>query len=267
MPIYCETFINHLDGGSLVPVETAIGDGRAEALSWAEQGFELRSMPSTVDRWDDPAEIAARHHPEIIDLVTAEVACRAVLFYPAIVRSPASVSRHGDLGPIEAAHSDYTENYRSMLATDGHPYLDILAPSMKAAGVTPADVAAAERVLTLQFWRNTGPTRPDRPLALCDCTTVARDELTPYLVESYGGIPSRFYSFLLDPPRKDQARRWLTFPAMDLDEVVMFRAFDSDRAERGEPFWTPHTAFLDPTAGPNAPARESVEIRAICLFD
>ena len=267
MSVYCEASINHVDGELLVPVKTAIGDGRTEALSWREQGFELRSMPSAVTRWDDPDDIVTRHHPEIIDVVTAEVGCSAVLFYPAIVRGPAAVSQHGDLGPIEAAHSDYTEDYRSILATAGHPYLDILAPSMDAAGLTPGDVAAADRVLTLQFWRNIGPVRPDRPLALCDATTVARDELTPYLVESYGGVPTRFHSFLLNPPRDDRVRRWLTFPAMEPHEVVMFRAFDSDRVERGEPFWTPHTAFLDPVAGLDPPPRESVEIRAICLFD
>ena len=34
----------------------------------------------------------------------------------------------------------------------------------------------------------------------------------------------------------------------------------------GEPFWTPHAAFVDPTAGPAAPPRQSVELRAICLL-
>ena len=267
MLVYCVASINHIDGDSLVAVETEIGDGRAEALSWEEQGFELRSVPSSVERWDDPAEVVARHHPEVADLVRAEVGCSAVLFYPAIARSPAASARHADLGPIEAAHSDYTEDYRSMLATAGHPYLDILAPSMEVAGVTPGDLASADRILTLQFWRNVGPARPDQPLALCDATTVGRDELTPHLVERYGGVITRFQSFLLHPPPTDRARRWFTFPAMEPDEVVMFRAFDSDRAERSEPFWTPHTAFLDPVAGPDAPARQSVEIRAICLFD
>ena len=53
---------------------------------------------------------------------------------------------------------------------------------------------------------------------------------------------------------------------MTVDEVVLFRAYDSDRAQQGLPFWTPHTAFADPTAGDDAPARQSVELRAICMF-
>ena len=53
---------------------------------------------------------------------------------------------------------------------------------------------------------------------------------------------------------------------MTSQEVVIFRAYDSDRVAAGGPFWTPHTAFLDPTVGPDAPPRISVEMRAICLF-
>ena len=47
---------------------------------------------------------------------------------------------------------------------------------------------------------------------------------------------------------------------------VAFRAYDSDRVAKGEPFWTPHSAFVDPTVPADAPARESLEMRAICLF-
>ena len=54
---------------------------------------------------------------------------------------------------------------------------------------------------------------------------------------------------------------------MERDEVVVFRAYDSERAEAGQPFWTPHSAFIDPVAGPDAPTRESIEMRAICLFN
>ena len=67
-------------------------------------------------------------------------------------------------------------------------------------------------------------------------------------------------------PAEPTERRWYTFPSMTRDEVVMFRAFDSDLVDRGEPFWTPHSAFRDPTAGDDAPPRASIEMRAICLF-
>ena len=266
VPIHCRTVLHHVDGDDIVGVETEILDGRSASLSFDDAGFELRSMPSSVADWNDAAEVVASHHPEVADLARAMTDCEAVLFYPAIVRSPAHVAADPQLGPIEAVHSDYTEAYRSMLATADHPYVDILGPSMREAGVTADELVAATRVVTLQLWRNIGARRPDRPLAFCDARTVDRHELIEYRVESYGGVRTDFDSFLVAPPRPGRERRWYTFPAMAPEEVVVFRAFDSERAAAGEPFWTPHSAFVDPTAGPDAPARESVEIRAVCLF-
>lgn len=147
-----------------------------------------------------------------------------------------------------------------------HPYLDGLSDSLAPAGLKRTDLPDARRILTLQLWRNIGPTRPDKPLALCDCRTVDRHEFEEYFIETYAGVRSEFHSLLLHAPKDEDRRRWFTFPDLQPDEVLLFRAFDSDRVEAGQPFWTPHTAFVDPAAGPDAPGRVSVELRAICLF-
>ena len=269
MSVYCRAEIPYVAGteGERLHVETQIRDGRRAKLSWQKQGFELRSMPSKVDHWDDANEVVERHHPEMTEMALEETGCDAVIFYPAIVRSPQQqATGNADRAPIEAAHSDYTERYQAMMRTPGHPYISILKPSMTAAKVTSADLANATRIVTLQMWRNIGDPKSDRPIAFCDATTVDRSELTPFLVEEYGGVPTQFESFLLQPPAEGSKRRWFTFPEMTADEVVLFRAYDSDRAQSGEPFWTPHTAFVDPTAGDDAPGRASVETRAICVF-
>ena len=75
-----------------------------------------------------------------------------------------------------------------------------------------------------------------------------------------------FESFALIATEDASEHRWTTFPEMVPDEVVVFRAYDSDRVGTDQPFWTPHTAFRDPNTGPDAPPRESLEMRAICLF-
>ena len=267
MSIHCRADIPYHGATGVQLVPTDIIDGRTEPTEWTDSGFELRAFPSSVTDWGDADQVVERHHPEIVERVTDELGCDAVIFYPALRRGPEQVIAGGkDHGPIEAAHSDYTEAYREMLATADHPYLDILRPSMRAAGVTATDLAAARRIVTIQMWRNLGAARPDRPLAFCDARTVGRHELFPHLIEEYAGITSRFETFLVLPPGERDARRWSTFPGMTPDEVVWFRAFDSDRVARGEPFWTPHTAFVDPTAGPDAEPRRSIETRAICLF-
>jgi hypothetical protein len=48
--------------------------------------------------------------------------------------------------------------------------------------------------------------------------------------------------------------------------VLVFRTYDSALISTDKPFWTLHTAFEDPTVGPDAPARSSLELRATCIF-
>jgi len=145
-----------------------------------------------------------------------------------------------------------------------HPYHSILKPSMSRAGVSAQQLIKARRVLTLQLWRNTGPSLMDHPLALCDATTVARSQLSTFRVESYGGVEAQFDSFVLSPPSEEMSNDWYCYPEMSNDEVLLFRAFDSDCLENGAPFWTPHTAFRDPHSSNKS--RSSVEMRATCLF-
>jgi len=189
-----------------------------------------------------------------------------VLFYPPVLRNPQSVAESVDFHPIEAAHSDYTESYGDMIRDAAHPYRSVIRPSQIRAGLSDNDIARCRRILTLQFWRNTGPQRPDLPLAFCDSRSVAREHMVPIMVTEYGGLRTEFESLLLVAGEHTQTHQWFTFPALNADEMVMFRAYDSDLAAAEKPFWTPHCAFADTAAGADAPPRESVEMRAICLF-
>ena len=58
--------------------------------------------------------------------------------------------------------------------------------------------------------------------------------------------------------------RWYYFPKMQMDEVFLFRQFESDTALPGR--MTFHTAFVDPTVRPDAPERLSIECSAFLFF-
>ena len=262
---YCRATLQYVTATSQEAREVEILDGRSlERLSWETNGFELIRHASRVEDWSAVAD-GPLHYDEIGALARELTGCDAVLYYPALVRNEANARRSADLAPIQFVHSDYTEAYREMIEDADHPYRAILAPFMASGGVTGDDIRGARRILTLQFWRNTGPARMRHPLAFCDARSVRREELHPLLVAEYGGVPTQFHSFGVSGAAAD-AHRWVTFPEMAPDELAVFRAYDSDRVARGEPFWTPHSAFEDPVAGPEAPVRESVEMRAICLF-
>ena len=57
--------------------------------------------------------------------------------------------------------------------------------------------------------------------------------------------------------------RWFYCPDMQPNEALLLKCYDSDptRAQM-----TAHTAFDDPTTPPDAPARESIEVRTLAFF-
>ncbi len=60
------------------------------------------------------------------------------------------------------------------------------------------------------------------------------------------------------------AHHWHYFRDMTPDQVLIFKAHDTDPDRAGR---VPHTAFTDPTCPPGTPTRASVEIRGLALFD
>ena len=60
------------------------------------------------------------------------------------------------------------------------------------------------------------------------------------------------------------SHRWFYFARMQTDEVLLIKCFDS--AEDGRARFTAHAAFTDPSTPPDAPARESIEVRVLAFF-
>ncbi|MEI9852195.1 MAG: CmcJ/NvfI family oxidoreductase [Sphingomonas sp.] len=111
------------------------------------------------------------------------------------------------------------------------------------------------------------PVAPDRlvertPLALCDASTVRAEDLFDSEVRGGLGDPNRAslwgYNLAHNP-----AQRWYYAPRMRPEEIFAFKLFDSD-ASRVQ--LTAHSAFEDPTSPPDAPPRQSIELRTISFL-
>lgn len=271
MTVYCRTTLNYavsMADGETQAVEVALNDGRAdeEARDFDACGFTLLNHPSTVTDWTDEQELNSVHRDEIETIVIDQIGCDAALIFPAIVRSPRTAKTEADYAPIEFVHSDFTDDYGPMVTDPDRPYRLFLDALLMSGSVTATDLANASRLAVIQFWRNTGAERPDRPLAFCDARSVDRSDLIAQRVSEYAGRRLEFETFGVRPPQPANKHQWTTYPGLCADEVVMLRTYDSARAESGEPFWTPHSAFVDPNAGAGAPRRESVEMRALCVW-
>jgi hypothetical protein len=138
--------------------------------------------------------------------------------------------------------------------------------ALERNGMTVDDVRDARRVVTLQFWRNVGPPRMDFPLGWCDARTVMVDDGAGIHVENYAGTGATFDALAMLAPEGPLRHEWYGFPEMKADETVAFRTYDTDLVADGKVWFTPHSAFHDPSVEPGQPARESVELRATCLF-
>lgn len=249
-------------------VEVDIHDGRAADLpGWQDCGFELVAHASAGSSWDDD-ELIDVHHREMEELAQTMTGCDVALVSNHIKRGPEHARRHEDLAPISFVHSDFAIGYDQLVRQSfAQPERDGAVRTLERNGVTADDVARATRVVILQFWRNIGPAKMDFPLAFCDARTVTPDDSRAIAVSDYAGSGVDFEALAVLCPVEPDPYRWYAFAELRPDETVAFRTYDTDLVARGETWFTPHSAFRDPDVEINKPARSSIELRAICLYE
>jgi hypothetical protein len=224
--------------------------------------------PSAVSSWDDD-ELAAVHHREMEDLARRLTGCDVALVSSHIKRGPEHARRHEDLAPISFVHSDFAIGYDDLVRrsfVDPRPDRPGPTRALERNGITADDVMSAPRLVILQFWRNLGPAKMDLPLAWCDARTVTPADTRPIPVSDYAGSGIDFDALAVLGQTAPDQYRWYAFPELEPDEVVAFRTYDTELVERGETWFTPHSAFRDPEVEIGEPSRSSIELRAICLY-
>ena len=114
----------------------------------------------------------------------------------------------------------------------------------------------------LGLWRNIAQAEvQNNHLALLDLTSV--DALSDYLPSEIHGPGYDVVIYRLSD-RNHSRHRWVYFPAMHRDEVIVFKHYDSHGGQAGGPVF--HCSVADPTASKGAPPRESIEVRCIACF-
>jgi hypothetical protein len=232
----------------IAPQVMALADGRAAPPSLAEEGFRLVPHRSRVRNFEDRAEVAAIHPGEIAELLKAETgADEVIVTAPGIMRFSEASGRAGSRDnsmPARFAHIDSTSETSAGFAQRSLP-----------AGRTLG------RYAHFNVWRALTPPPQDVPLAVCDARSVSPQDLlvADAVFDPPGGAPEwSFESWLI---AHNPAHRWVWFPAMTRDEALIFRTSD---LTHGLP--VPHVAFDNPLAGPDAPPRASIEMRAVAYW-
>jgi hypothetical protein len=232
------------------PHRVDIHDARpiAGSLSLDREGFALVEAPSAVRGFEDEAAIRDAYYPECERLVAAATgAARVIVFDHTIRRREPAVedrTRGAPRQPVTRVHNDYTEKSGPQRVRD-------------LMGAEAEDLLK-RRFAFINLWRPiVGPLR-DTPLAACDARSVAFQDFVPSDLV-YHDRRGETYAVAYNA-----AHRWFYFPAMLTDEAMLLKCYDSQRD--GTARFAPHAAFVDPTTPPDAPARESIEIRTIAFW-
>lgn len=217
----------------------------ADGLSLDREGFALVRHPTSVRNFYDEKEIRDVYYPAAEAFLGATLKADRVFIFDHTVRrrveGAADIRGAGPRQPATRVHVDQTDiSGRNRV----HEHLP-----------EEADELLKGRVQVINLWRPIrGPVR-DTPLAMCDGQTVAPDDLVASDL-IYPNRNGETYSVKFNPNH-----RWYYIPEMTPDEALLLKCYDS--AADGRTRFGPHTAFIDPTTPPDAPPRESIELRAL----
>jgi hypothetical protein len=230
----------------LKSIEVRNGRLLADQLSLDEQGFVLVEHKTKVADFFDPAQLESVYYPEVEQLIKDKSGAARVVIFDHTLRSGNEAEREEKLirEPVLSAHNDYTE-------WSGPNRVREILPD-------EAEALLARRFAIIQVWRAINQPIQANPLAIADGKSIAMEDLI-VAERRYPHRVGQTYRLKYSPKH-----RWFYFPEMRRDEALVFKVYDSEKDGRAR--FTPHTSFVDPTSPPNAPARQSIEVRALAFF-
>jgi hypothetical protein len=231
------------------PQSMPIMDARGMNASVDVEGFALVPHHSAVPDFGDAAAVMEIHRAEIAELVKSISGADAVqVNAPGVLRFSEKSPHAGTLNnsmPARFAHVDITDETAAGFAKNS-------APANRKI----------RRHAHFNVWRAISAPPQDVPLAVCDARSVWSDDLiVADAIFDEVGMPE--WSFEGWVVAHNPAHRWHWFSDMTRDEALIFKTNDSDPN-----FATcvPHVAFNDTTCPADAPARASIEMRAIAFW-
>ena len=234
------------------PREMTVHSGwdRARSFALDREGLALREFRSRFQEWDDDAAIGARFYGEAAEFVKQQVGARRVIIFDHTIRAKRNeqqqTSEHttSQRAPVMLVHCDYTPN-------SGPLRVKQLLPD-------EAEELLRHRVAFYNLWKPLKRTVEEKPLAMCDATFSGPAEFITMMLR-YRDRDGEIFVL-----RHSAQHRWWYFPQMTQDHAVLLKTYESETDGRAR--FIGHSAFDDPDTPPDAPMRESIEIRTAAFF-
>lgn len=280
-------------------IEVVINNARLpdqlERRNIEAHGFELLHRP--LQRPDleffDHQQVVQEYYPECARIVKQATNANRVFAFDHNIRWAAGKDGKQRIadgqqvqGPIHFVHGDYTltsapQRLRDLANPPGiNDTLRAVLPegeSLLATDIVNRTLDEERRFGVINVWRNIGrePVISD-PLALCNGQSVEPDDLVVFEIHYHDRIGENYFA------KYAPNHEWWYYPAMTRDEVVLIKQWDSagafarsdgTRADSSAGSgnvpctFSFHSAFSDPATPPDAPARQSIEVRCVVLFD
>jgi hypothetical protein len=222
---------------------------RVTGLGLDVSGFELIRHRSTLTDWvsfRDDQRVKAIDYPQVEAALKAHTGADKVILFDHTLRDSTAEPGRADLRePVRRVHDDQTLSS---------------APNRVHKHLSPEEAARRleRRFAIINFWRPVGGPVLRTPLAVCDARTIAPEDLLPSDLV-YPDWTGETYAVAFNP-----RHRWYWHPRQTPTEATLIKVYDS--ATDGRARLSAHTAFDDPTSAPDAPARRSIEIRALVFW-
>jgi hypothetical protein len=222
---------------------TTIRDARAITnLSLDREGFVLAERASAVRDFYNAEEVHEVYYPEVAKLLMDVTGAVRAQVFEHDVRCDALAKRDKKVRtPVRMIHDDYT-------AKSSPERIRLYLPD-------EAEALISKRYAIINVWRVIRGPVEATPLAVCDASSVAPEDLLP----TEEGVKHEVYQL-----RFERRHRWYYFSRMRREEALILKCFDSDQSVVGR--CTAHSAFDDPHTPSDAAPRESIEARAFVFY-
>jgi hypothetical protein len=234
--------------GKSEPHSVLIRNARlAEHLSLDREGFQLVHHETAVQDFYDRVEVQDVYYPEIEELLKKATGAEKVVVFDHQVRN-IQLYKRGEKQARDYAstvHNDYTAKSGPRRVRDH-------------LGAEEAEQRLQHRFAEINVWRAIRGPVESSPLALCDALSIESNDFVPADLV-YRDKVGEVYRFTYNPKH-----RWFYFPRLERNEAILLKCYDSK--EDGRARFSAHTAFDDPNSGPDAPPRESIEVRALVFW-
>jgi hypothetical protein len=223
----------------------------SENILLDREGFAFTRHRTSVRDFYDEEELRRVYYPEAEQLLQEVTGATKVVIFDHTLRN-ASQSKPGENSikePVRRVHNDFTAKSGYTRAR-----LELVARGIDDAEI---DTLLQQRFAIVNVWRAIAKPIQESPLAVCDAQSIAsKDLVAGDLV--YRDRIGETYAVTYNSEHK-----WFYFPQMHRDEALLIKCFDS---ATGYARFAAHTAFDDPTSSPDAPPRESIELRTFVFY-